>query len=206
VYRAILRTTAVLSVVLASVTSARAASRVFVDVPRAGSTQPSSFIIGGWMLDFAATRDNGVSGMHVWAYSNAGLPSIFVGEITRGARPDVGAAFGKQFTQSGYSILVRNLPPGSYTMVLTPWSTVLGGFDYPAAVFFPINVSSGAAPVAMPPPSAPADASGTVERRQGAAPPPVEHPSRRLRNRRRLQPGSRGHVGGADESRRHHLQ
>jgi len=143
-------------VVLASVTSAHAASRVFVDVPRAGSTQPSSFIIGGWMLDFAATRDNGVSGMHVWAYSNAGLPSIFVGEITRGARPDVGAAFGKQFTQSGYSILVRNLPPGSYTMVLTPWSTVLGGFDYPAAVFFPINVSSGAAPVAMPPPSAPA--------------------------------------------------
>jgi endonuclease/exonuclease/phosphatase family metal-dependent hydrolase len=151
VYRAIVRTTAVLALVLASVTSARANSRVFIDMPAANSVQPPSFVIGGWMLDFAATRDNGVSGMHVWAYSNTGGPSIFIGEITRGPRPDVAAAFGSQFLQSGYSILVRNLPAGSYTMVLTPWSTVKGGFDYPAAVWFPVRISSGAAPVWVPP-------------------------------------------------------
>jgi len=44
-------------------------------------------------------------------------------------------------------------------MVMTPWSTVKGGFDYPAAVWFPINISSGAAPVGMPPVSNPAPAS-----------------------------------------------
>jgi len=162
VYRAILRATAVLTLVLASVTSAHAASRVFIDVPRAGSTQPSSFIIGGWMVDFAATRDNGVSTMHVWAYSNVGLPSIFIGEITRGPRPDVAAAFGPQFLNSGYSILVRNLPVGSWTMVMTPWSTVKGGFDYPAAVWFPVTISSGSAPVAMPPVSNPAPTTPTT--------------------------------------------
>jgi len=151
----------VLALVLASVTSARANARVFIDMPRAGSVQPSSFIIGGWMLDFSATRENGVSGMHVWAYSNTGGPSIFLGEITRGPRPDVAAAFGPQFLQSGYSIIVRNLPAGSYTMVMTPWSTVRGGFDYAAAVYFPVTISGGARPVAVPPvatptPSAPA--------------------------------------------------
>lgn len=155
VYRAILRATAVLILVLAAATSADAASRVFIDVPRAGSTQPSSFIIGGWMVDFSATRDTGIALMHVWAYSNSGKPSIFIGEITRGPRPDVAAAFGPQFLNSGYSILVRDLPVGSWTMVMTPWSTVKGGFDYPAAVYFPVTISGAAAPVAMPPVSNP---------------------------------------------------
>jgi endonuclease/exonuclease/phosphatase family metal-dependent hydrolase len=175
VYRAILRATAVLTLVLASVTSARAASRVFIDVPRAGSTQSSSFVIGGWMVDFAATRDNGVSTMHVWAYSNTGRPSIFIGEITRGPRPDVAAAFGPQFLNSGYSIIVRDLPVGSWTMVLTPWSTVKAGFDYPAAVWFPVTISAnGSATIPAPPvatpttpstPSTPTPATGGSELR-----------------------------------------
>jgi len=129
---------------------------VFIDVPQAGSTQASSFVIGGWMVDFAATRDNGVSTMHVWAYSTVGKPSIFIGEITRGPRPDVAAAFGPQFLNSGYSIIVRNLPVGSWTMVMTPWSTVKGGFDYPAAVWFPVTISAnGSATIPAPPVATP---------------------------------------------------
>jgi endonuclease/exonuclease/phosphatase family metal-dependent hydrolase len=158
VYRAILRATAVLAFVLASVTSASANSRVFIDIPRANATVPPSFIIGGWMVDFNATRDTGIGQLHVWAYPHTGAPPFFLGEITRGARPDVAAYFGQQFMQSGYSILVRNLKPGGYTIVMTPWSTILRAFDYPAAVYFSINVSSGAAPIAMPPPPGPAPA------------------------------------------------
>jgi endonuclease/exonuclease/phosphatase family metal-dependent hydrolase len=150
-----LRATAVLSLVLASVSPALAGSHVQIDIPAANSVQPASFIIGGWMLDFAATRDNGVSGMHVWAYTAAGVPFKFLGEITRGPRPDVGAAFGPQFVQSGYSILVRNLAPGNYLIVLTPWSTVKGGFDFPAAAVLAVTVSGSARPIAMPPVATP---------------------------------------------------
>src|SRR3954465_6185174 len=123
VYRTVLRATAVLALVPASVKSERAGARVMVDMPAANSTLPPSFIIGGWMLDFNSRRDSGVSGLHVWAYETSGRGSIFIGEITRGNRPDVAAAFGSQFLRSGYSILVRNLPPGRYLMVMTPWST-----------------------------------------------------------------------------------
>jgi len=135
----------------ATATSARANSRVFVDVPRAESTVPPSFIMGGWMVDFSATRDNGVSTMHVWAYPAAGGAPTFMGEITRGARPDVAAAFGPQFRNSGFSILIRNLTPGRYFFVLTPWSTITNSFDYPAAIVLYLNVSANAAPIAMPP-------------------------------------------------------
>ena len=162
-YRTILRATPVLAVVLAVASPARANSRVFVDVPAANSTVPPSFIIGGWMLDVNATRDTGIGQLHVWAYPGTGGAPFFLGEITRGARPDVAASFGQQFLQSGYSILVRNLKPGPYTIVMTPWSMILRGFDYPAAVYFSVTVSSAATAVPMPPAPGPAPAptSGT---------------------------------------------
>ena len=47
VYRAILRATTVLILLLASVVSARANALVFVDVPARNATVPTSFIVGG---------------------------------------------------------------------------------------------------------------------------------------------------------------
>src|SRR5258708_7703792 len=167
VYRATIRAMAVLSLVLAGVTSARANARVVVDLPAANSTLPPSFIIGGWMLDFNATRDPGVSGLHVWAYPASGAGAIFIGEITRGPRPDVAGYYGSQFLQSGYSIIVRNLPPGRYFMVLTPWSSVTNGFDYAAAVYFPVTISTTATPIPTPPVSNP----------EPPAPPPTPAPT-----------------------------
>jgi endonuclease/exonuclease/phosphatase family metal-dependent hydrolase len=158
VYRSILSTlriAAVLALFFAGATSASAAARVFIDIPAPNSTQPGSFIIGGWMLDFAAKSDSGVSTMHVWAYPANGSSPIFMGEITRGPRRDVAAAFGPQFLLSGYSIIVRNLPVGRYTMVMTPWSTVTNGFQYAAAVTLPVTIMSTAAPVPVPAPNAP---------------------------------------------------
>ena len=65
---------------------------------------PTAFIVGGWAVDFAATRDSGVAQLHVWAYPNTGAAPIFLGEITHGARPDVAAAYGQQFAQAGFSV------------------------------------------------------------------------------------------------------
>ena len=162
-YRAVLRATIVLTLVLASATSARANARVFVDVPAANATVPTSFVVGGWAVDFAATLNTGVSQLHVWAYPDSGAAPIFLGEITHGARPDVAAAFGSQFLQAGFSVIVRNLAPGGYRLVLTPWSSISKGFDYYGAVVVPITVSSGAAWVPVPgqPAPAPAPAGGT---------------------------------------------
>jgi endonuclease/exonuclease/phosphatase family metal-dependent hydrolase len=156
VYRAILRATIVLTLVLASVTSARANARVFVDVPAAYATVPTSFVVGGWALDFAARTNPGVSQIHVWAYPNSGAAPIFLGEISHGARVDVAAAFGPQFLQAGFSVIVRNLAPGGYRLVLTPWSSISNGFEFASAVVVPITVAGGAAPVAVPGQPAPA--------------------------------------------------
>jgi endonuclease/exonuclease/phosphatase family metal-dependent hydrolase len=158
VYRSVLRATTVLALVLASVTAARANARIFVDVPARNATVPTSFIVGGWALDFAARTDTGVSQIHVWAYPNSGAGAIFLGEITHGARPDVAAAFGRQFMQAGFSVIVRHLAPGGYRLVLTPWSTISNGFEYYGAYVVPITVSSGATPVAVPGQPAPAPA------------------------------------------------
>jgi endonuclease/exonuclease/phosphatase family metal-dependent hydrolase len=155
VYRAILRAAAVLSFVLASVTSARAAAVMCVDSPARNGTVPSSFVVGGWAIDFASRTDTGVSQMHVWAYPQSGAPPVFLGEITHGARPDVAAAYGKQFMQSGFSVTVKNLAPGGYMLVLFPYSSITNAFDYAAAVTVNINVVA-TAPQAPAPPAAPA--------------------------------------------------
>jgi endonuclease/exonuclease/phosphatase family metal-dependent hydrolase len=170
VYRGILRATAVLILLLASVASARANALVYVDVPARNATVPPSFIVGGWAVDFAATRDSGVGQLHVWAYPNSGAAPIFLGEITRGARPDVGATFGPQFTQSGFSVIVRNLRPGGYLLVITPWSTIINEFDFHGAAAVPITVVAASAPAPAPAPQpapapAPAPTAGGKELR-----------------------------------------
>ena len=54
---------------------------------------------------------------------------------------------------------------------MTPWSTVKGGFDYPAAVYFPVTISGAAAPVAMPPVSNPTTPTARRHRRRRRAGP-----------------------------------
>lgn len=148
-YRAIIRAAAVLTFVLTSATSARAAAVMFVDSPARNAAVPSAFVIGGWAIDFASKTGTGVSQMHVWAYPQTGAAPIFLGEITRGARPDVAAAYGPQFMQAGFSVIVRNLAPGAYSVVLFPFSSIINAFDYGAAVALNITVVASA-PIAQP--------------------------------------------------------
>jgi endonuclease/exonuclease/phosphatase family metal-dependent hydrolase len=148
--------TAIAVIACASAVPARAAAHIQVDVPAANAVLPESFIIGGWMLDFAAKSDPGVAFAHVWLYPASGAAPFFVGEVTHGPRPDVAAAFGSQFLQSGFSFLVRNIPPGQYWIVMTPWSTLTNGFQYGSAAAVPITISASAKAIPMPPPSGPA--------------------------------------------------
>ena len=85
-----------------------------------------------------STVDSGVSTVHVWAYpvdaSGARLDPIFLGPATYGgARPDVAAVYGARFGDSGYGLIVRTLPPGTYDLAVFAYSSVLNTFT-PAKV------------------------------------------------------------------------
>jgi subtilisin family serine protease len=102
--------------------------RISIDSPAAGATLPQSFVVAGWALDLAATSGTGVDTVHVYAVTSGGS-SIFLGVATYGnARPDVAAAFGGQFINSGFGLSVGGLAPGSYTLRAFARSTVTGGF------------------------------------------------------------------------------
>jgi glucose/arabinose dehydrogenase len=112
--------------------------RMVNDVPVNGASNlPTHFTLSGWALDLAASSGTGVDTIHVWAYPNpgSGTPPVFLGAAAYGtSRPDVGAAFGAQFTNTGYSLAVSNLAVGVYQLVVFAHSTVSGIFDNAAAV------------------------------------------------------------------------
>jgi glucose/arabinose dehydrogenase len=108
-----------------------ASSAMSIDVPAQDLTIQQPFHLGGWALDRAAPTGTGVDTIHVWAFpvAPAGSP-VFVGvPALGGARPDVGAFFGAQFTPSGYNMLVSGLSPGAYDVVVFAHSSVTNSFD-----------------------------------------------------------------------------
>ena len=106
---------------------------VSIDTPAAGSTVDRSLVVGGWAIDPAASSGTGIDAVHVWAWSVAD-PSqyVFLGAPTAfGDRPDVGSAFGAQFTRSGYTIVGTLPSAGSWIILVYPHSSVSGQFGLP---------------------------------------------------------------------------
>ena len=102
---------------------------IAVDAPAEGATVSNGFSISGWAIDRGASAGTGVSQVQAYAYPASGAP-IFLGTATYGAaRADVGAVYGSQFTNSGYSLSVHNLTPGaSYQISVFAKSTVTSAF------------------------------------------------------------------------------
>jgi hypothetical protein len=97
-----------------------------LDIPTDGATG-SSFLVSGWAIDRAAASGPGVDAVHVWAFPTTGSPAIFVGVASYGgARPDVGAIYGAQFNNSGYSLIVPSLASGTYNLAVYAHSTIAG--------------------------------------------------------------------------------
>jgi hypothetical protein len=94
-----------------------------IDSPGAGSTVSGSVRVSGWMLDAAAASGTGVDRVQVF------LDNAYVANATYGtARPDIGSAFGAQFTPSGYTytLSLAGVAPGSHTVKIHARSTVTG--------------------------------------------------------------------------------
>jgi hypothetical protein len=100
-----------------------------VDTPASGTQVSGSFAIAGWAIDRAAVTGPGVDAVHVWAFPVSGSSPVFLGEASyAGARPDVGAAFGAQFTNSAY-YLGAQLPSGTYDIAVYAHSAVSATFN-----------------------------------------------------------------------------
>jgi phosphatidylserine/phosphatidylglycerophosphate/cardiolipin synthase-like enzyme len=102
---------------------------MWIDVPANGATVRQPFAVAGWAIDQAATTDNGMDGVHVWAYPDTGAPPIFLGAAPVNApRPDVAAVFGPLHGTSGYGMIARGLAPGTYLITVFGHSTLVPGF------------------------------------------------------------------------------
>jgi hypothetical protein len=101
-----------------------------VDTPTELQVVGPSFVIAGWAADVAAATGSGVDTVHVWAHPSSGGASVFLGAATYGhRRPDVAQYLGAQFENSGFSLMVRDLPAGSYRIEASAHSSITGAFD-----------------------------------------------------------------------------
>lgn len=101
-----------------------------IDTPGNGVLQ-QPFLIAGWAADLGSPSTSGADAVHVWAWPTSGATPIFVGAVTPdGSRSDVAKVFGSRFGTSGYSMIVNNLPGGSYLLAAYMHSTVAGKFNF----------------------------------------------------------------------------
>lgn len=110
----------------------RASARIWIEEPLPGATVTQPFVLAGWAIDTAAREGTGVDAVRVWAYPGRepGTEPIFVGRALYGrARPDIGAKFGSQFTNSGFKLAIAGLSPGPYEIVVEAYSTVARSFN-----------------------------------------------------------------------------
>ena len=142
---------------------------VAIDTPADNATVSNGFQVAGWAVDVAAASGTGVTSVEGYAFPPSGGEPTFLGVATYGgSRPDIGSLFGPQFTNSGYSLTVRNLTPGaSYRVVMFAKSSVSGTFAASKTVNVTISSgSSGPGPTPTDPnPDPPADPN---------TPPPVD--------------------------------
>jgi len=107
-------------------------SMLMVDRPGAGSILPSDLFLSGWSIDLASSAGTGVDSVHVYAYPNpgSGAAPVFLGAASYGgSRPDVAAAYGARYANSGFSLPVVGLAPGVYDLGFYGRSTISGTFN-----------------------------------------------------------------------------
>ncbi|MCX6546022.1 MAG: hypothetical protein NTV05_16625 [Acidobacteria bacterium] len=104
--------------------------RAMIDTPQPETMVTQPFEVAGWAIDLAAEGGSGIDTVHVWAYPLTGESPIWLGVAVQGdPRPDVGALFGRQFDAAGYGLRVRDLPPGTYDLVVYPHRARTNTFD-----------------------------------------------------------------------------
>lgn len=111
-----------------SITISSSLPMMALDLPTHGSSVSANFTVSGWAINRFASSGTGVDAVHVWAFKTTGEQTL-LGEATLGvSRPDIGAAFGSQFTSAGFS-LSGTLAAGSYQIAAFMHDTATGTFS-----------------------------------------------------------------------------
>jgi glucose/arabinose dehydrogenase len=117
--------------------------RLALDAPVNGTSTVQPLVIGGWAVDLSAPGGTGVETVHVYAFPAGGGAATFLGAASYGGpRPDIGALFGAQFTNSGFGLVVGGLAPGVYQIRAFARSSGTGAFGDPQSVT--VTIVSGA--------------------------------------------------------------
>jgi len=134
-------------------------SAMSIDVPAASATVMPSFVIAGWAIDNQAADGTGIDAIHLYLSPNDGAdPPLFLGVATYGVpRPDVAAAYGSRYANSGYQFAVNGLQPGNYLLTAFAHSSATGLFSLARAVRFRVDVTA-LVTIDMPSPGSAVDA------------------------------------------------
>jgi hypothetical protein len=106
------------------------------DPPAGGFTVSPSFTLTGWAIDIDHFPGPGVDGIYLWAFPVSGAPPFALNSsATYGlVRSDVESEYGPLFRNSGYSVTVWSLPPGTYVLVPFVHETPGGFFQTQSAI------------------------------------------------------------------------
>ena len=117
-------------------------TQISIDAPANGATLPRPFTVSGWAINRNATSGTGVDAVHVYATPTGGS-AVFLGVATYGsARSDIGALYGSQFTNSGWSLsnAGASLAAGTYAITAYAHNAMTGTFDMTATVNVTVTV------------------------------------------------------------------
>jgi hypothetical protein len=116
-----------------------AAQRGALDNPGQGATVPTTFGVGGWILDLAwAGAGSGITAVTIGRTNLDGSNPVIIGNATIGiARPDVAAAYGAQYSNPGFHATVT-FPPGQYLLHVVGTSQISNAWG--PIMSRPINV------------------------------------------------------------------
>ncbi len=131
-------------------------TQLSLDLPGNNSVVSGSgtFTVGGWALNRGAPSGTGVDAVHVYAAPADG-PAIFLGAAAYGgARPDLGAVFGSQFTNSGFTLTAGPLAAGTYTVVAFAHDGLTGAFDATARATITVRAPISTPAIAIDTPTA----------------------------------------------------
>jgi hypothetical protein len=103
-----------------------------LDRPLGNGSSGTNVTVSGWAIDRGVPSGSGVDQVHVYAFPTSGGSPIGVVAFYGQSRPDVGAAFGGQFTNSGFSVVMNSVPAGTYNFTAYMHSTVSGTFSLTA--------------------------------------------------------------------------
>ena len=114
------------------------------------------FTVSGWAINRTAISGTGVDAVQIYAAPSGGS-ATFLGTATYGAaRSDIGALYGSQFTNSGWTLSNAggSLAAGTYTVTAYAHNAAAGTFDATASATITVTVppSNGLISVDSPTP------------------------------------------------------